>query len=62
MLLPEASDLLRARDEFIDTYCEKKHWDREMLELPQILEIRQQPEWQNPLSKKPLGMERGVGD
>jgi hypothetical protein len=41
-------ELLKARDTFIDSYCKDQGWDKNNLSVDQILEIREQPEWQNP--------------
>ena len=50
--------LLKARAEFVANYCREKGWPQlgeagfEDLHLEHVLEIRDQPGWQNPLGEE----------
>jgi len=43
-------DILLGREKFVRTYCVKKNWPLNPIELTieQILEIRKQKDWKNP--------------
>lgn len=38
---------IRGRDAFIKKYCAEKGWNREQLDIDQIMEIRSQDGWEN---------------
>ena len=46
----EQEVFLKKRATFVETYCAEKGWPSEIskLTMKQILEIREQPGWQNP--------------
>ena len=41
--------IINARHNFILDYCKQKGWKMEDLSFEQILEIRKQDEWKNPI-------------
>ena len=42
-------NLLRQRGEFALAYCRRQGWDIDHLTIPQLLEIRAQPGWKEPV-------------
>ena len=44
----EQADLLRRRKAFTDQFLAEKGWDPANLSMDQLLEVRKQPDWQNP--------------
>ena len=40
--------LLQARQKFVENYCCEKGWDILNLSIDQLMEVRNQPGWQNP--------------
>jgi hypothetical protein len=44
--------VLEMRGEFSKNYCAEKGWDMANLTFDQVLEIRKQPEWTDPLGKE----------
>lgn len=44
----EQADLLKRREAFIDQYLAERGWDSSNLSFEQLLEVRRQPDWQNP--------------
>ena len=40
--------LLQARQKFVENYCREKGWDMLNLSIDQLMEVRNQPGWQNP--------------
>lgn len=49
--LVESNPVLKARDEFVRRYCLEKGWpsNRDDLTMDQIMEIRSQEGWKNPV-------------
>jgi hypothetical protein len=43
---------LERRGEFSKKYCEEHGWNMADLSIEQIMEIRKQPEWKDPLGKE----------
>jgi hypothetical protein len=48
----ETRKILELRGEFSKRYCEERGWDMANITFDQILEIRKQPEWKDPLNKE----------
>jgi hypothetical protein len=46
--------VIRARDAFLRAYCAEQGWDVNDLTLAQVMEIRQQPQWQQAAADEPL--------
>lgn len=44
----EQEKVLLARAAFVDKYCKERGWDKNSLTIPQLLEVRKQPGWENP--------------
>ena len=51
----EQMKVLQMRGKFSKKYCEQKGWDMNNLTFEQILEIRQRPEWKNPIANQKAG-------
>jgi hypothetical protein len=45
----EEAKLLRARAAFVEQYCKERGWDMLNLTIPQLLEVRDQEGWKNPV-------------
>lgn len=48
----EMKKVLLARDAFINKYCAEKGWTKATLTMQQILEIRAQDGWKNPICEE----------
>lgn len=48
----ENDPILKERDRVVKEYCEKKGWKVDELSFEQIKEIRDLPEWKNPVKSK----------
>ena len=44
----EQETILRKREAFVEAYVKEQGWDRDNLDLTQVMEIRKQPEWKDP--------------
>jgi hypothetical protein len=40
---------LKARDAFVRKYCAERGWDPEHISIEQLLDIREQEGWKNPV-------------
>lgn len=45
----QQAKVLRGRQAFVEKYCSDRGWDMLNLTIEQLLEIRKQPEWKDPL-------------
>ena len=50
---PEHGDLIAGRDAVVTAYCEANGVAKDDITIPQLLEIRALPEWQDPFSVQP---------
>jgi hypothetical protein len=41
-------DFLKAREQFVVSYCQQMGWDKATLSITQIMEIRSQEGWKHP--------------
>ena len=49
----QQAEILTGRQAFVDKYCCDRGWDMLNLTIEQVLEIRRQPGWKNPLEDHP---------
>lgn len=46
------SPLMMARAKFVEEYCAERKWVVDNITMDQLIEIRAQPKWKNPLGEE----------